>query len=435
VAGTQNLVADVVDTNGVAIQPTITWGATPLGSATVATTPATSTVPTSPVAYTVTSVAPGTAIVTATCSAPNCNQNVGAQYGQNVVTVTTSGSSAPTVYAASTSSLTLASITSSNNAVGTAITLPYTPNSMVSDSAGAKLYLGSNSGLMTVDTATSAVSVTTSIPGTILAVSADGGYLIISNQFLGAVYYYNISNSTVILAHPVTSSSAAFTPDSKSVSFLTGNVLYYDTTVPTSNTTNLPYTPTAIDLSAQGGLMYITSSAAGAIDVRSTCTQGEWQTLTATSPTLVAHIPNGTGAVVADSPSVDVVNTGTLSTGCPTTAQNTVNSYNLGIGSFNARQIFFSPDSSRAWVISNANSVISFNMSSLTPTAITLANGAQAYNGGITNDGAKVYVGGSDNNVHMLSVASGTDSAQIAVGLKDPNSNVVAPNLVVVLPK
>jgi hypothetical protein len=74
-------------------------------------------------------------------------------------------------------------------------------------------------------------------------------------------------------------------------------------------------------------------------------------------------------------------------------------------------------------------------MSSLSPTAVTLANGAQAYNGGITNDGAKVYVGGSDTNVHMLDVSTGTDSAQIAVGLKDLNSNVVAPNLVVVLPK
>ena len=435
VGGTQNLVADVIDTNGVAIKPTITWGATPLGSATVATTPATSTVPTSPVAYTVTSVAPGTAIITATCSTPNCNRNVGPQYGQNVVTVTTSGGSAPTVYAASTNSLTLVPITSSNNTVGTAITLPYTPNSMVSNSAGSKLYLGSNSGLMTVDTATSAVSVSVSIPGTVLAASSDGGYLFISDQSLGNVDYYDIANSRVIVAHPVTSSSAGFTPDSKSLSFVTGQTLYYDTTVPSSNTTNLPYTPTAIDLSAQGGLMYITSSAAGAIDIRSTCTQGEWQTLAATSPTLVARIPNGTGAVVVDSPSVDVVNTGALSTGCPTTAHSTVNTYNLGIANFNARQVFFSPDSSRAWVISDATSVVAFNMSSLSPTAVTLANGAQAYNGGITNDGAKVYVGGSDTNVHMLDVSTGTDSAQIAVGLKDLNSNVVAPNLVVVLPK
>ena len=38
-------------------------------------------------------------------------------------------------------------------------------------------------------------------------------------------------------------------------------------------------------------------------------------------------------------------------------------------------------------------------------------------------------------NVHSLTVASHTDSAQITVGLKDGSGNAVAPNLVLVLPK
>jgi hypothetical protein len=107
----------------------------------------------------------------------------------------------------------------------------------------------------------------------------------------------------------------------------------------------------------------------------------------------------------------------------------------LGYGNFNPRQLFFSYDGSRAWIISDLTSVIGFNMSTLTSTAISLANGAQAYNGGITMDGSKIYVGASDDNVHVLATSgSGTDSAQIAVGLKDASSNAVAPNLVVVLP-
>jgi hypothetical protein len=433
VGGTQALIADVVDSNGVAIKPTLTWSSLPSGSASVALTPATSTVPTSPIAYTVTSIAPGTAIVTASCSTPTCNRNVSPHYGQNLVSVTTSGGSTTTVYAASTNSLSLVPIPTSTNTPGTPIALPFQPNSMVSSLGGTKLYLGSSSALMIVDTATGGVT-TSAVPGQILAISPDSNYLLISNSAGTATYLYSLANSTAVYAQSVTATAAAFTPDSHSASFLAGQQLYYDTVAPTNTITNLPQVPNAIDISGQGGVMYITSSTAGAIDVRSTCDQSEWQTLAGKNPTLVAHIPNGTGAVVVDAPSVDVVTTGTINTGCPANPQNSVNTYDLGAGDFNARQIFFSLDSSRAWILTDQSSVISFNLSALSPTLIPLVNNTQAYSGGITMDGSKVYVGAKDNNVHMLDVSSSADSAQIAVGLKDANSNPVAPNLVVVLP-
>jgi hypothetical protein len=433
VAGTQNLVADVIDSAGVAIKPVLTWASTPSGSASVATTPATSTVPTSPTAFTVTSAAAGTATVTASCSTPTCNRNLNPQYGQNLVTVTTSGGSTTTVYAASTNSLSLVPIPSSSNTPGTTISLPFFPNSMVSSLGGTKLYLGSSGGLMIVDTASGGVT-TAAVAGQILAISSDSTYLLISNSTSTVTYLYNISNSTPVYSQAVVAATGTFAPDGHSASFLTGQQLYLDTIAPTNTITNLPYVPNWIDISGEGGMTYITSSASGAIDIRSSCDQSEWQTLAGKNPTLVAHIPNGTGAVVVDSPSVDVVTTGAIPTGCPTTAQNTVNTYNLGVGNFNARQIFFSLDSSRAWIITDQASVISFNVPSLTPTVIPLASGAQAYAGGITMDGSKVYVGASDNNVHMLTVSSSADTAQIAVGLKDANSNPTAPNLLVVLP-
>jgi len=55
--------------------------------------------------------------------------------------------------------------------------------------------------------------------------------------------------------------------------------------------------------------------------------------------------------------------------------------------------------------------------------------------GGIMIDGSLVYVGGSDNLVHAINTSTNTDSAQVNPGLKDPNGNVVAPDLVLVLPK
>jgi hypothetical protein len=190
-----------------------------------------------------------------------------------------------------------------------------------------------------------------------------------------------------------------------------------------------------VDVSAQGGITYVTGSALGAIDVRITCNQTEWQTLSATHPTLVAHLPNGTGAVVADSPAIDVVTTGAIGAGCPPAPQNSVNTYNLGFGSFTAQQMFVSTNSGSAWILSNLASVVGLNLSSLTPFSIPLTNGAQPLSGGIMIDGSMVYVGASDNNVHSLDVASHTDTAQIAVGLKDGSGNTVTPNLVLVLPK
>jgi hypothetical protein len=426
-AGTQSLTADVVDTNGVSIVPLLNWSSSPSGSSSV-------TGASGAVTATVTAGASGTAIITATCSTPDCNRNVGPQYGQNVVTVTTIGSTATTAYAASTSSLTLIPIAVPGAAAGTAISLPFLPNSMVSSLKGDKLYLGSSSGLMTVDPVALTVNSNTAIIGTVLGISPDGTYLLISNPAAPAVYLYYISGTTIVISQPLTTNGGAFTADSRSVSFLNGQQLYYETIFPSTTITNLPYIPNSLDISSTGSLTYISSSASHAIDVRTTCNQADQQTLAANNPTLVAHIPNGTGAVVADSPSIDVVTTGTIGPGCPPAPQSTVNSYNLGGGSFNARQFLFATDSSKVWMISDLTSVIGFNLSTLTPTTIPLTNGAQAYSGGITVDGSTIYVGASDNNVHVLNTGSAADTAQVAVGLKDANGNAVAPNLVTVLP-
>jgi len=332
--------------------------------------------------------------------------------------------------------LSLIPIQSSNNTAQTAIALPYFPNSLFSDSAGTKLYLGSTTAVMIVDVATSAVTVSSAAPGKILAASPSGQFLLTSDSTTGNVYFFDTVRSATVLTQAITGSAAAFTPDNKSVSFLSpGNQLYYFSSFPTSTNTTLPYTPTSIDVAAEGGMTYVTSSANAAIDIRATCNQTEWQTLAANAPTLVAHLPNGNGAVVADSPAVDIVTTGTISSGCPPTPQNSVNTYNLGFGNFTANQMFVSPDSSRVFILSNLTSVIGLNLSSLAPLSIPLANSAQPTTGGVMVDDSFVYVGGTDNNVHALNVGSGTDSAQIAPGLKDSNGNVVVPDLVLVLPK
>jgi len=449
-AGTQMLTADVIDSAMQPIHPTLTWASSSNASATVAI----GTSGNNPA--TITAVAPGTASITASCSPPNCNNSlpnappqyiVYPQYSQNVVTASVSGATTTMVYAASTNSTTLIPISTSTNTAGTAITLPSLPNSALMDPTGSFLYLGSSSGLMAVALASNTVA-SYSVNGTVVAISPDSRYLLISDSVGNAVYYFGINTAAVTsTSSGFTTSSSQYTPDSSFNEWVSGTDLTsgFQTGVelgfPGNGMTTLGYTAGALGISAQGGLTYITGTSPSQIDVRSTCNQGEvTPMLSATNPTLIAAIPNGTGAVAADSPSVDVISLisnppATLSPGCPIVTQSTLTSFNMGVGNFNARQLFFSSDSSRAWIISDLTELIYFNLQSSMPVKIPYAGvGTTAFTGGITLDGLQVYVGASDGSVHRIDVTAGADVQQIGVNLKDSNGNLVAPNLVIVQP-
>lgn len=431
--GTQALTADVYDMNNQYITPTLTWGSSSPATATVAT----GTSGNNP--GTVTAVTGGTTYITASCSYPDCNRGVPAQYSQNLATVNVITPSATTVYAASTNSTSLVPISTSSNTAGTAITLPYTPNSIYAEPSGAAVYLGSSTALMTVAVGSTTIN-TFPAPGTIVAVSANSEYLLISNSATNTLSYFDIANGTVSSVTAGTSSSSAYTPDSKFNEALLGNGNPVEFGLQTAGlgTFTLPNNGSALDISGQGGLTYIASPSGAAIYAYSTCNQTLTQTLAATSPTLVKALPNGTGAVVADTPDLDLISTGyPVNAGCPIspiTTPSNIQGYDLGAGSFTAQQLLVSYDSTHAYVISNLPQVLSFDVSTLTPASAALAGGAVAYNGGITLDGTRLYVGTSDGTVHQISTPSMSDVAQIGVGLKDGNGNPTPPNLVAVAP-
>jgi hypothetical protein len=426
--GTQPLTADVYDTMGQYITPTLTWGSSSLATATIAAT-GTGNNP-----GTITAVAPGTAYITATCSFSTCNKYLPAQYSQNVVTATVSGGTPTSVYAASTNSTMLVPFNIQTDTPGTAITLPYYPNSIIANPSGSAVYLGSASGLMAVTVSTGAIT-TYSVNGTIEAISPDGTRLLLSDTVSpGSLNYVDVGTGTLSSSQSgITAISAAYTPDSGFVEWLSGTVFGFGLPTGTSGMTGL--TANALDTMAQGGLTYITSATAQQVLVFSTCNQSQEQILTAPAPTLVAAVPNGTGAVAADSPNIDVISTPSLlSAGCPVTTKSTITPYDLGAGSFTAQQVFVSPDSSRAWIVSNLPQVLTFSLPSLAPNNIPLTGGATAYNGGITMDSQNAYFGASDGTVHRILVSELSDVAQVAVNLKDANGNVTPPNLVVVVP-
>jgi hypothetical protein len=435
VGGAQPLTAYVTDSNQKPIAPQLTWASSSNASVTVSSAGSTSA--------TITGVAPGTASITASCAYPVCNRGVSAQYSSDVVTVNVTGSSTTTVYAASTKSLSLVPISTSTNTAGTAITLPYPPNSIISDSAGTTLYLGSSFGLMAVNLASGVVT-TYPVNGIVVAISPNGNYLLLSDS-VGNVYNFLVSTGALSYTNPgITTTSGAYTPDSNFDAWLSTDQLFVGYPTAFVGPTELGYTPNALDFIAQGGLTYITSSSAQQIHVLATCDQTEVQVLAlpANHPTLIKAIPNGTGAVAADSPNIDVISTQVpLNPGCPTPNQSynqsSLTSVDLRAGSFNAQQLFLSSDSSHAWIISDLPpELLGFSINGSTPLPpILFTGGATAFSGGITLDGSQVYVGTSDGTVHRIDVASGTDvQPPIAVNLKAANGNPVPPDLVYVQP-
>ena len=260
--------ADVLDSSGTYIKPTLTWSSNISASASAV------TASTGSPGGTVTAVAPGTTTITATCSNPDCNIGVPAQYSLNQATVTVPGSGDTTVYAANTNSTMLVPITTANNTAGTTITLPYVPNSIVADPAGQKIYLGSTSGVMQVDVPTGAVS-TVAIAGTVLAVSPDSNYLVISDS-AGTVYVFNVASSCRLSLHNrqlppprlsrrIARPAGSFTIPSPSADSLSA----------AGDNFPLGYVADDVAFNATGSLAYLSSSAAHQVDVRSTCNHSE----------------------------------------------------------------------------------------------------------------------------------------------------------------
>lgn len=175
----------------------------------------------------VTASFPGTASIYAVCQPPNCNPapinefglyGTGLSLSSNPVTVTAPGtSSAYAWYAAPGQSQYFVPVDLLTNTVGTAIRLPYMPNSMVMDQTGTNLYFGSSRELMIYSTGGSALTTQdTSAPGKVLAVSPNNQTLLINDQVRNLFYVYTVG-SGVASTFGGLGASATFTPDSKTL--------------------------------------------------------------------------------------------------------------------------------------------------------------------------------------------------------------------------
>jgi DNA-binding beta-propeller fold protein YncE len=91
-----------------------------------------------------------------------------------------------------------------------------------------------------------------------------------------------------------------------------------------------------------------------------------------------------------------------------------VASFNLGQGSFIAKQLIISENGSTAYMIgANLNSVLVFNIPGQTSSAISLTGNPTPLSAALTPDGTLLYVGASDGMVHVVSTLAGGDIQEI----------------------
>jgi hypothetical protein len=432
-AATKQLAADVVDTAGVTITGlTLTWNTSQPAVATVDS------------AGLVKGVAPGVAVITASCTPPTCNPGINQAVYSNPVTATITGTPlTTTVYATNTTApasgghTDLIPISTGTNTAGTAIALPTdaTINSLLIAPSGSTAYLGSSKGLVKVDLTTNTVTSTvTNALGKALAISPNGQFVVVSDTGAGKVYVYDSGNNLVNTYNIAGATHASFTADSLKGYIVAGSTLYQYSILLALRTIPMTVVANDVAVNTTGQFTYTAGGEASAVAARDTCrndtTWAPEDTVgTGAAPDLIASASTGELLAVEGAASeIDKI-TPTLGappagTSCPPSLSNALVSANFGVGAFTPRQIIVTPDGSKAYITSDQTALLGYNVAS--NTTFTVAVGADTFTGGALLDSTKVYVGGSDSAVHVIDVASGTQSASISLSF--------VPDLVAVRP-
>ena len=438
----------------------------------------------------------GGAALTASCSPPSCNIGVfpglpiyasdgqlpnGTGYGSISVDVTTT-SKVPiyTAWAATTGcgdapgcSSALFSVTpntTGTNPIGAIVSLPRTPNSMMfNHQSTARVYFGTNQGLMYVDVGAASPSAAlvsnsstpcnVSLCGQVLTISNDGKLVVVSDTVstTSQVYIYNAGSTTStpidLVISGETATAAAFSPDQLKLFILTNTgKMYVYSTVDALNSIPIATSVTDVKFSADGSFAYVAGNPApgNAISGFATCddqpTHHDPLTSTfdfVTTPGIPLQIfpsPDGQHVLVLDptNGSVDVFTTierrNSLPDGqfiCNAQPQppfvdinptvsfpKTVQSFDLGQGK-DLTPVYAQlvADGSEMIILArNIAAVLVFNVGNDQTSSIPLANGAFPLSASASTDGSQVYVAASDpcvpggtcpaGSVHVININS-----------------------------
>ncbi|HWG21088.1 MAG TPA: hypothetical protein VG225_11220 [Terracidiphilus sp.] len=213
----QNLVTDVIDTNG----HTITGLTLDYQSTNPIDVSAGST-------GSINASFPGSASLYAVCQPSSCNpapinqvgvNGTGLSIASNPVDVTVPGTASSFVwYGAPGKSQYFVPVELLTGTIGSTVRLPYVPNSMVMDRTGTSLYFGSSHELMVYNTSSNTLSSqNTSTPGVVLAVNPSNSQVLINDQVRQLFYLASTAGGSSGAAFGGMGSAAEWTPDGKTL--------------------------------------------------------------------------------------------------------------------------------------------------------------------------------------------------------------------------
>ena len=414
----------------------------------------------------------GGATITASCTPPTCNIGVlpglpiyasdgqlpNGTKGFGAISVNVTSTSKPptyTAWAATTGcgdapgcSSALFAVTPGTMPIGSIVSLPRTPNSMMFNHlSAARVYFGTNQGLMFVDVTASSPSVTlvssattpcnVSLCGKVLTISNDGKLVVVADTVStpSQVYIYDSSTTTstpVDLIIPgETATAAAFSPDQLKLFILTstGKMYVYSTV---DALTSIPIATTATDtkFSADGSFAYVAGalvpgksiSGVATCDAQPTHAVANFDFVTTPGiPLQIFPSPDAEHVLALDPPYIDIFTTSDTQHALPdgqfacnpqlpppfTNIDPTVNfpqtaqSFDLGQGTFTPIYAQLVADGSEVIVVAkNIPAVLLFDVSSGLTSSIQLVRPGFAdthpLSASASTDGSQVYVAACD---------------------------------------
>jgi hypothetical protein len=411
-AGSKSLQADVIDTNGLPLPNPGTY----LTMSSI--NPAVGNATGGSLQFVGTT--PGTTSVVASCSPPNCNIGLTPVYS-NAIVATVNGNNTTTVYAGSSASTSLIPIDTATNTAGNAITLPQKPNSLLISPDGTRAFMGSDAGLVVMDTGSSANGTVTGVAGTVLAVSTDSSRVIVFDPIKNLLYVVNGSTGASVSFPATGVTAAAFSPDGYKAFAVGGSTLYTYSPVVAFRTDSLQAPALDTAFLTSGALGWLAGGQSSAAVARFTCNN---QTAAVVSlpaaPQKIAALPDGARMLLVDNTGVDIVTASLTSTNtiCPPVASaSLLRSASFNAGTFKPRQLLVTPDGNKAFVISDLGVILVYNVANNTTSTIALSGGAKPTTGGLTLDSAQLWVGGSDSAVHLIDIATGAETKKISVSI------------------
>jgi len=368
-------------------------------------------------------------------------------------------------------------VTPGTTPIGASANLPRTPNTMMFNEQGTRIYFGSDQGLMFMDVGGSAPTVNSvsgsptpcnlSVCGTVLAISPDGNRVVVGDEksVPPQVYIYDssaASNPPVDLILPSgTAKAAAFSPDEVKIFIVTdAGAMYVYSAVDALVPVTVATSAADVAFSAGGSFAYVAGTPANQVSAFATCdlsNLGDISNPAALTGTPLKLVPAPEVQEVVINPAQSVVTqnvialeppnlqtlTATFTAGVPLnhgiftcnapsfypdhTGFSAGPSVNLGLGTFVPLYMRVVGNGSQVIVVAkNFPAVVVADLNQRTATPFALVNGGLPLAASSSTDGSQVFVAACDaypNNdptqpcssgsVHIINTLSGGDFQQV----------------------